>query len=175
MSRYAPRRQRDRARGQTLAEFAIVIPLFLVAVIGLFDLGRAVFAYSALGNAAREGARLAIVNQDEALVAARAQAVAVGVAIDTTADDLVAYYRKGPNADVETNPECDNSDDESELTVGCVAVVKPSSTWQALTPLIGTIVGPIQLQARSELPLEFVCPDASVPEFAASTDCPKQP
>jgi hypothetical protein len=166
---------RRRGRGQGLAEFALVFPIFILLIFGLFDVGRAVFAYNALTNAAREGARFAIVNQDESLVADRARAIAVGIAIDTTDPDLVGYFKKGPNEDVETNDPCDNSSDEQAISVGCIAVVKPRTSWQALTPVIGVLIGPISMQARSELPIEFVCPDADVPEIATAGACPKQP
>ena len=67
------RRARQRGRGQALVEFALVIPLFLLLLISLFDLGRGVFAYNTLTNAAREGARMAIVNQDKATIVERAK------------------------------------------------------------------------------------------------------
>jgi hypothetical protein len=47
-----------RARGQALAEFAIVIPVFMLALVAVFDAGRAVYTNSVLSQAAREGARL---------------------------------------------------------------------------------------------------------------------
>lgn len=166
-------RNRSRSKGQGLVEFALAFPIFIVLVLGLFDLGRAVFAYNTLTNAAREAARFAVVNQDETLIAARAQAIAVGVAINTSDATLVAFYRKGPNQNVETNPVCDDS--STEMSTGCVAVLKPQTTWQAITPVIGTLIGPITMQARSELPIEFVCPDASIPAIATSGACPKQP
>jgi hypothetical protein len=46
-------------RGQTLAEFALVLPVFFVVLFGLFDGGRLVYANSVVSQAAREGARLA--------------------------------------------------------------------------------------------------------------------
>jgi hypothetical protein len=49
-------------RGQTLIEFALVLPIALLLILGFFDLGRAVFYYSSLTNAVREAARYAIVN-----------------------------------------------------------------------------------------------------------------
>ena len=49
----------DRERGQTLVEFALVLPIFLLVVFGLIDVGRAVYTNSTLSQAAREGARLA--------------------------------------------------------------------------------------------------------------------
>ena len=50
--------------GQTLVEFALIIPWVLILLLGFFDLGRAIFYYSSLSNAVREGTRYAIVNQD---------------------------------------------------------------------------------------------------------------
>jgi hypothetical protein len=50
---------RGRSRGQSLVEFAIALPIFLLVVFGVFDAGRLVYANSVLSQAAREGARLA--------------------------------------------------------------------------------------------------------------------
>jgi Flp pilus assembly protein TadG len=47
--------------GQTLVEFALILPIFLLLVLGFFDLGRAVFYYSSLSNAVREGTRDGVV------------------------------------------------------------------------------------------------------------------
>jgi Flp pilus assembly protein TadG len=170
------RRPTGASRGQTLAEFALVIPVFLLIMMGLFDLGRAVFIYNGLTNAAREGARLAIVNQDNGRVLQRAQAMSFGVALTTPPSDIVALYRQTPNTDdVESNEPCDNSDDEHAIAVGCVAVVEADATWQPITPIIGNIVGTISLTAQSELPIEFVCPNAIYPAYATADLCPKQP
>ena len=49
-----------RIRGQSLVEFALMLPLFLVLIMGLFDIGRAVLYYAAINTAAREGTRFAI-------------------------------------------------------------------------------------------------------------------
>lgn len=50
----------SRQRGQDLVEFALVLPLLMIIVIGVLDLGRAFFASIALANVAREGARYGI-------------------------------------------------------------------------------------------------------------------
>jgi Flp pilus assembly protein TadG len=165
-----------RSAGQSLAEFALVLPIFLLIVMALFDLGRGVFIYNGLTNAAREAARLAIVNQDKDLVAERAQAMAFGTEITTPPATLVNFYRAGPNSDdVEANPPCDNSDATHAIAVGCIAVVEAQATWQAVTPIIGNLIGPIVLNARSELPIELVCPNAVYPAYATSDLCPRQP
>jgi TadE-like protein len=49
---------RRRRRGQGLVEFALVIPIFLLVLFGLIDVGRYVYLNSTLSQAAREGARL---------------------------------------------------------------------------------------------------------------------
>ncbi len=47
--------------GQTLVEFALVVPVFLLMLFGLLDVGRYVYMNSVLSQAAREGARVAAV------------------------------------------------------------------------------------------------------------------
>ncbi len=49
-------------RGQAMVEFALVIPIFLVVLLGIIETGRFIFNYEVLNNAAREGARYAIVH-----------------------------------------------------------------------------------------------------------------
>jgi len=53
-----PRRQHRRLRGQSLVEFALILPIFLLVLFGLVDMGRAVYANSTLSQASREAARL---------------------------------------------------------------------------------------------------------------------
>jgi hypothetical protein len=53
---------RRRSRGQGLAEFALVLPIFLTILIGMVDLGRAVWANNTVANAAREATRFAAVH-----------------------------------------------------------------------------------------------------------------
>lgn len=51
-----PPRRRSGA-GQSLVEFALVLPIFLLLLFGLIDIGRFVYTANALNQAAREGAR----------------------------------------------------------------------------------------------------------------------
>jgi Flp pilus assembly protein TadG len=55
------RRLRRADEGQSLAEFAILLPILLGVVIGIFEFGRAWNIDQVLTNAAREGARLAVI------------------------------------------------------------------------------------------------------------------
>jgi Flp pilus assembly protein TadG len=52
-------------RGQDLAEYALILPIFLLVVMSIFDMGRAVYYYSALQNSVREGARYGIIYPDD--------------------------------------------------------------------------------------------------------------
>jgi Flp pilus assembly protein TadG len=164
---------RRRSRGQALVEFALVFPIALIVLFGIFDVGRLVFMYTGLTNAAREGARLAIVNQDVGRVEQRVQDTAFGSAISNigdVSDPVVAYYREDPDIDDPTaNPEC------ATIATGCVAVVTARVEWSAITPIIGSIIGPITLTGRSELPIELVCPNIKYPIYATADLCPKQP
>lgn len=63
MLRGAVRKARLAGRdesGQALVEFALVVPLVLVLLITLFELGRLWNTYQVLTDAAREGARTAV-------------------------------------------------------------------------------------------------------------------
>ena len=45
-------------QGQSTIEFALILPLMVLIVVGIFEIGRAFFAYIAITNAAREGVRI---------------------------------------------------------------------------------------------------------------------
>lgn len=51
---------RTRERGAAMVEAAISIPLLLVLMVGIFEVGRAYQTWQVLTNAAREGARVSI-------------------------------------------------------------------------------------------------------------------
>jgi Flp pilus assembly protein TadG len=52
----------DRSRGQAMVEFALVIPVFILLLVGIFDFGRVIWVNDTLSTAAREAARYAIVH-----------------------------------------------------------------------------------------------------------------
>lgn len=49
-------------RGQALVETALVLPLLLLLIVGLFDAGRAIWLSNTLATAVREGTRYGIVH-----------------------------------------------------------------------------------------------------------------
>jgi Flp pilus assembly protein TadG len=133
--------RRRRTRGQALVELAFVLPLVILMLLGLFDFGRAIYAYNTVSNAAREAARVAIVNPNVAAVQAEAssQAIALGI---SPASVTVEFW------------EADLSATCSPPEFGCVAVVTVPYQWQAITPVIGAIIGPIEISSVSRLPIE---------------------
>lgn len=158
-----------RGRGQALVEFALVIPLFLLLLIALFDLGRAVFAYNTLTNAAREGARIAAVNQDMTSIVNRAKNATAIVELDAPNVTVDFWYTAEDGTPDTTRPNCDDL-----VAVNCLVVVKFEATYRPITPLIGNILfgNGVTFTAKSVMNVEYRCPNVDYP---AAADCPKQP
>jgi Flp pilus assembly protein TadG len=62
LRRFFRDRNNEGQRGQSLVEFALLLPVMLLIVTGLFDVARAVWQENTLAYAAREGTRYAIVH-----------------------------------------------------------------------------------------------------------------
>jgi Flp pilus assembly protein TadG len=60
-------------RGQSVVEAALVLPLLVIMMAIVVDLGRAFFAYTAVIDAAREGARYGVTNQNSTDMCNRAK------------------------------------------------------------------------------------------------------
>jgi len=157
---------RSQPRGQALVEFALVFPLIVLMLFGIFDLGRAVYAYNTIGNAARVGARVAAVNQIQTSpdcnesrpvedqsnphwsikTCAAASAVSLGV---QTGDVTVSY--SAPPSTALTCPQ-------DTPKVGCVASVTVTYTYQPMTPVISSLFSTISMASTSQVPIERVFP-----------------
>ena len=127
--RHASRRQHGQ-HGQSVVEMALLLPAFLLLVLGMLDLGRAVYTYNVLSNAVRDGCRVAIVdsNTNAAVIqAVRQSAVAVNL---SPANVTISGAR----------------------TPGSTVTVSALFVFQPVTPLIQGIVGTaIQLRAQSAM------------------------
>jgi Flp pilus assembly protein TadG len=53
---------RKKRRGVAAVEFALVAPLFVLMVMGMIEVGRAIMVQQVLTNASREGARRAVLD-----------------------------------------------------------------------------------------------------------------
>lgn len=135
-------RARAAASGQAMAEVALVILVFLVLLMALFDLGRAIYAYNTVSNAARAAARVAIVNQAEPPIRAEAMAQTIGMEpslVEVDLDDLTTACG-------------------TPIQIGCPLQVTVRYRWTAITPLISNLVGPIELSSTTVMSLEHVSP-----------------
>jgi Flp pilus assembly protein TadG len=132
-----------KIRGQGLTEFAIILPLFLFIVLGIFDLGRVIYYYSTLHNAAREGARYGAVNPcDEAGIIERTRQVSVGLGDAVTVDPEILY-------DYEGTPE------QMRVSV--------SYNFNTITPFVGIFLGNggsilLSSQSAQHIELALDCP-----------------
>jgi Flp pilus assembly protein TadG len=123
-------------RGQSMVEFALIAPVFLVIFIGIFDGGRAIYAFSTVTNAARAGARVAIVNQDANAIRQAAIGESVGLGLT--------------NSDITVTP-CPN------MEAGCLYGVTVRYPYAPVTPLIGDLFHPV-ITSTVEMPVERESP-----------------
>lgn len=141
--------RRGRAAGQTLAEFALIVPVLLLLFMAILDFGRAIYGYNTLSNAAREGARVAIVDQTVSggipVAAQRAADQSTGLGVDPATDVDVVYTQPNGTA-------CPNH------SLGCIATVTVRYEFTAITPIIGNIVGAIDIEAETAMDVEFTKP-----------------
>jgi Flp pilus assembly protein TadG len=86
------RRRSDHTRGQALVEFAIVFPIFLVILCAIMYFGFLLYSKMTVINAAREGARAAIIVTDKTtipvLAPQRAQSAAAGAGLGITTSQV---------------------------------------------------------------------------------------
>jgi hypothetical protein len=134
-------------RGQSLVEFALVLPILLILLLGILDFGRAISAYNSVSNGARTGARVAIVNQDIDAISAAVQSEAFG--LDSVDVDF--------NANAEGVPACPASGPCCPR-IGCVIEVSVSTEYIPATPIFSQLVGSITVSSESQMPIERVAP-----------------
>ena len=130
------------SEGVALVEFALVIPVLLLLLVGILDTGRAVNAYVTISNASREGARYAALNPTAAPAAIRSSAVlphaqqldAAGIAVSVTYNASVT----SANCPVATTtPPPATSPAPTTIPVR----VDVSYPWSAATFFIGQFFG----------------------------------
>ena len=145
-------KQGRRSRGQALAEFALVVPIFLIVLFGIIDLGRYVYTWNALNQAARESARAGSVGvrpqecnglARDACVDAVARARITGFGLrsgwssssSATAGTFVQCLRT-PNGGTTPSPIAMSGCSSDDLLD-----VKLSADFVLVTPLIGQFLG----------------------------------
>ena len=88
----------DNIRGNAVIEFALTLPILLLVVFGITELGRMIMTTNILNTASREGARYAAVNpaSDSTNVRARVQEVLTAARI--TASSITVTYNVAGNS-----------------------------------------------------------------------------
>ena len=160
---------RRRSRGQSLVEFALVLPMFLLLLFGIIDMGRYVYMNSVLSQAAREGARLASVEASwigsadvscgkTGGATCPASVTTLRTHIKDAANRMTAPFGNIPAGSVFLR--CDASatpagawTDQTCVThsSGARASVRVVMTFTPLTPFISEIVGSITTSASTTM------------------------
>jgi hypothetical protein len=168
------RSRRRRSRGQSLVEFALVLPIFLLMLFGLVDLGRYVYLNSTLSQAAREGARLAAVEASWlGSTAARCDQPG-GPVCPTDTAELRSHVLTAANrmmvgvhqlADPEIHLSCDattppsgewtsptnNCNAAAERASNSFVSVRVVTSYEPITPLIAQIFSSIESAASATM------------------------
>lgn len=109
------KRFHEREEGTTMAEFAIIAAVFFMIIFGIIEFGRLLYTHNALTDAARRGARYAVLHHETDIACVKAVAVYGETNVDqstctgtgpalinglTTANIVVTYE----GADEDNNP-----------------------------------------------------------------------
>ncbi|NHW45480.1 pilus assembly protein [Paenarthrobacter sp. MSM-2-10-13] len=92
--------------GAVAVEFALVLPIFLVLVLGIFEFGRAFNIQISLSEAAREAARYAAIHQSDSTYTvgdAQAAGVAAAPSVDLDPGDIAITSTGTTPCNVEVN------------------------------------------------------------------------
>jgi Flp pilus assembly protein TadG len=159
------RTPRRHSRGQSLVEFSLVFPIIVLLIVGFFEIGRAVFAFNTIANAARQAVRVATVNQlpdvtdcDETRPiedpyephwSLRGCAIAAANVLGISTSNVSVSYEAPPG----TTLDCDPT-----LHVGCIATVTVTYDFAVSTPFVNLLIGPIAMRQASSMPIERVFP-----------------
>jgi hypothetical protein len=79
-------------KGQSVIEFALVLPILLLVLFGITEFGRAIMVTNVLNTASREGARLAAVSAVGDSLAVRSRVVEVLDAANVDAKDIIIQF-----------------------------------------------------------------------------------
>lgn len=133
-------RRSRRSRGQAIVEFALAIPIFIVLVFGLIDVGRLVYVNNAISQGAREGARYGSVQGRSGSAADRTAVGAHTTGIMAAVPDPTVTVSCERNGAVVT--ACRTND---------LLVVQVSSPVGMLTPVIGQLIGTVTVSTTAKV------------------------
>jgi hypothetical protein len=125
-----------RRRGQSVVEFALILPVILVIVMVGLDFGRAFFAWVTVTNASRAGAAYAASNPDAGWATSPDSSTAAVYRSQITTDVLPV------NCDLPTPlPLPSFLDTTNTYALGSRVQVVLTCVFHPLTPIIGNLIG----------------------------------
>jgi Flp pilus assembly protein TadG len=134
--------RRDES-GVAMVELAIVLPVLALLLFGLLDVGRLVYVNNAASQGAREGSRWGS-------VAGRSNTATERAAVEAKTASLMTGV---PAATVTVTCERDGGT-TSSCRSGDVLVVRVETRVDMFTPLIGQIVGGVDLTSTSRVAVQ---------------------
>jgi hypothetical protein len=141
----APAKRRPKSRGQSLAEYALTVPMALLMVLFGLDFGRVFLGWVALNQAAREAANYAAMNPT-------AWTVPYNTAVKTEYLRLVQTEASNINCALESPVSAPSF--SSGTSIGAPALVELTCQFSLITPMIGLLTGnPIPVSASSAFPI----------------------
>lgn len=147
----------SRSRGQTLVEFALILPVFLVLTLGVVDGARVFSAYIAITNGAREGALYAAQGSNYAKWCSTTATVACPTGYTSSNQssdpDNIAYRVQQETSGLTQGsiilavPTCDNGTcNSSSLNV----TVQVQYSMTLFVPLVSALMGsPVRMTATT--------------------------
>lgn len=109
---------RSKRRGAAAVEFAIVLPVFVILVLGMIEIGRYIMVQQVLTNASREGARRAVLDgASESEITTAVRTYLNNSAVNGTAATVVF-----------NPPELDDADSGDPVTV-TVSISRAAVSW----------------------------------------------
>lgn len=160
------RSRHSEERGQSLVEFALIIPIVMLLMVGLFDLGRVVFINNSLSDGARHGARHAATDPRSADYCSRIDtAVRTAIRSQPLQTYTVTYTIIDPDGveglSYEMCADGANGPDFGTLPItsdpGDRVTVRLESGVNLITPFVGaaTEKGTFELEAESTMVVTF--------------------
>ncbi len=155
MLRLIRRRRKNGEKGQALAEFALLIPIFLILMFAIVDFGMGFYSWITVTNSAREGARLGAVHPPLDVASSPCFGEA---SLDQCIEDRVRDTADLPDQATKMTVTVTNAQGQSGESV----VVKVDYQYDLITPLGGLVqlvsgstVGPtLSLSSTADMRLE---------------------
>ena len=120
---------KNKERGASLVEFSIAATVFLTVMFGVIEFGRALWTHNALADAARRGARYAVLNQASKIDDVKK--IVVYGSLDEDAEPMLA------------NLTTDNVDVFYQgfgMDVGTVQVIIKEYDFEFIVPIVSTTI-----------------------------------